>query len=508
MNLEFELFPNLPRLAWAARLRREARAVRILHGPWVETREDCFFEGAWDGPLEGCRFDQALTFVGSGGRLANDGILFATPSHTFERLHSVRTDDELFVSNSLAFLLALSGELLDPQHRHYYLDFLDYYRAGIGVTEKRLRLAGHRFMELHDCCNLAAQPDLTTRRVEKPLGAPPRDYGDYVSFVSRTAEQVVANANDSARRWRYRPVTSLSQGYDTTAVSALAAQAGCREAVTFRKSNSKYGYEDDSGSRIGPYLGLRVTEYERTDYDRLPERRDDEFYVEPDGVDRSMVLMEKQLVGALLFTGRFGERLWPRGSVLSWGLQGDAGEPLFQIPSCFKLGGCALGEFRMKTGFLHFPLATSGGLHAPAIQAITDSKAMRPWSIGGGYDRPIARRIAEEAGVPRHLFGQVKKGGPRVRGAERRSWINRTIISLWDATYWPPLRILTLRVIGNRSNPAWRRGSFAVQRGVERMMQSYLSAIAGLVGRLAGTGSNEHAGQGASGQLFEPRKGS
>ncbi|HNC45291.1 MAG TPA: hypothetical protein PLU80_14080, partial [Acidobacteriota bacterium] len=26
-------------------------------------------------------------------------------------------------------------------------------------------------------------------------------------------------------------------------------------------------------------------------------------------------------------------------------------------------------------------------------------------------DRPIARRIIEEAGIPRHLFGQVKKGG-------------------------------------------------------------------------------------------------
>jgi hypothetical protein len=33
---------------------------------------------------------------------------------------------------------------------------------------------------------------------------------------------------------------------------------------------------------------------------------------------------------------------------------------------------------------------------------------MRPWSIGGNYDRPVPRRIAEEAGVPRQLFGQLK----------------------------------------------------------------------------------------------------
>lgn len=474
MKLEFELVPNLPRLAWAARLRKEDPAVQILHGPWIETREDCFFEGAWDGPFEGCRFDQAETFAGSGGRLEADGIVFAGPSHTLERLYSVRAGDELFVSNSLAFLLALSAERLDPKYPHYYLNFLDYYRAGIRAKEKRLRLAGPRFAELHDCCNIAIQSDLTIARLEKPLGPPPRDYDDYASFLSRTAQQVFANATDKARRWAYRPVTTLSQGYDTTAVSALAAKAGCREAVTFRKSNSHAGYLDDSGVEIAPFLDLRVTEYERTDYDRLPDRRDHEFYIEPGGIDRSMVLMEEQLVGSLLLSGRFGERLWARRPKSPWGLPAFAGHPFFQQPTVYRIGGLALVEFRLKTGFIHFPLACSGGLHAPAIKAISESQAMEPWSVGGSYDRPIARRIAEEAGVPRRLFGQIKKGGPRERGPERRSWLGRRIFSLWRVA---PLRILVLHLTGNRLNPAWRRGSFAVQRGLERTMQDYLAAI-------------------------------
>jgi hypothetical protein len=33
---------------------------------------------------------------------------------------------------------------------------------------------------------------------------------------------------------------------------------------------------------------------------------------------------------------------------------------------------------------------------------------MIPWRLNNSYDRPIPRRIAEEAGVPRHLFGQKK----------------------------------------------------------------------------------------------------
>jgi hypothetical protein len=35
---------------------------------------------------------------------------------------------------------------------------------------------------------------------------------------------------------------------------------------------------------------------------------------------------------------------------------------------------------------------------------------MAPWRLRNGYDRPIPRRIAEEAGVPRPAFGQSKMG--------------------------------------------------------------------------------------------------
>ena len=43
-----------------------------------------------------------------------------------------------------------------------------------------------------------------------------------------------------------------------------------------------------------------------------------------------------------------------------------------------------------------------------SIFALTNSESMRSWVIGGRYDRPIARRLEEEAGVPRRLCGQKK----------------------------------------------------------------------------------------------------
>jgi hypothetical protein len=203
--------------------------------------------------------------------------VFATPSHMYERLYSFRAGGELFVSNSLPFVLTLAGQHLDPDYPNYFLDFRDFHRAGISVTKKQIRLLGPQVVQLHDCCNLVVTPDLTITRLEKPQSPPLGDYQDYVSFLEHTLAEVASNASDPARGRTYRMVTMLSQGYDSTAVSALASRAGCLEAATYCKSASRYGYVDDSGTAIAAHLGLDITEYERWDYDKSPENRDDEF---------------------------------------------------------------------------------------------------------------------------------------------------------------------------------------------------------------------------------------
>jgi hypothetical protein len=43
------------------------------------------------------------------------------------------------------------------------------------------------------------------------------------------------------------------------------------------------------------------------------------------------------------------------------------------------------------------------------IERITFSEEMAPWTLGTAYDRPVARRIVEEAGVPRGAFAVRKK---------------------------------------------------------------------------------------------------
>jgi hypothetical protein len=115
-------------------------------------------------------------------------------------------------------------------------------------------------------------------------------------------------------------------------------------------------------------------------------------------------------------------------------------------------------------------------IHAPIIHAWNRSPELAPWSIGGDYDKPIARRIAEEAGLPRHLFGQVKKGG-----YERKSYVPDRSFRRWLPRFLlhPRNRALLRRVVGNRFHPKWKEGSFEIQAGAARMVERYREAVAG-----------------------------
>lgn len=475
MIFQFELKPQLPRLAWAASvLPREP--VRVVHGAWVEVHEHAFVEGAWDGPFGDLRFDEATMLVGSGARITRDDVVFAGHSDLHERLYVVRGDGALHVSPSLALVLAVSGQSLDPREPHYYLQFLDAYRAGIRHPRKRIRLLSGGEAELHDVCNLRVTPDLHIERVEKRWVQAPADYTAYASTLRSTLERVVRNASDPARQRRFRPVCMISRGYDSVAVAALASGTGCREAVTYRESGSRRGPATDDGSEIGRALGFTTTVYQRGSAAPAMREGEEEFYLEPWGVDRDVAPMAKQLEGAMLLSGRSTSG-WEAGGGARWGLPGNNGLPHLQRPIGYT-PGCALTDFRMRVGFLHFAVPAIGAIHAPALHRLTESPEMRPWSVGGGYDKPIPRRIAEEAGVPRHLFGTIKVGGP-TRPAPVDSLASRAATFYRKAIYWAPLRIAIARTIGNRLHPRWRLGSFDLQAGAAKTRERYRRALEG-----------------------------
>src|SRR5690606_10020035 len=104
----------------------------------------------------------------------------------------------------------------------------------------------------------------------------------------------------------------------------------------------------------------------------------------------------------ILVTGHHGGELWcSRRAAMTDGAASPGRRPTV---------GASLQEFRLNTGFVIFGPAMIAATHGRVIASISDSRAMSAWSIGGNYDRPIPRRIAEEAGIARRAFGITELG--------------------------------------------------------------------------------------------------
>lgn len=405
----------IPPMSWCARLMTGSGNVEVVHGSGVETGSDAFFEGAWSGALEARGFDEATTFCGSGARLVDHGVRFSCPSHNLEHLYSSRRGSRLWISNSLAFLLSQTGEGPDPAHPGYYFDLLRHYRAGLGTREKRLRTASGRRVRVHDCENLTISTDLDVFTARRQFGEPPRDYRHYVGMLDGVVAAVIDNAAHAARTHRFTPLVAVSRGYDSPAVAVLAARHGCRDAVTLRHSKDSSGeMADDDGSVIAERLGMATTAYDREDPASRTPMSEAEFYPDPFvcATDRTLLAMEGQLTGSLYLSGRHGEHFWNTDPLRAF--------PDFRELRSVSIPGTTIGEFRLRTGFIHFPVPYVGGVHAPALYRISHSREMVPWRLGGGYDRPIARRLIETSGIPRGLFGEHKMGGTAAASASRR----------------------------------------------------------------------------------------
>jgi hypothetical protein len=401
MRFDFRPIDNLPRLAWCAYLTKGKDSIVVRHGPWVETRDDCFFEGAWNGPFEEGRFDAADTFTGTGGRLTQDGSLFAAPSHPFERIYSVRMGEQLVVSNSWTFLLVSIDDQPDLGHADYYFDLQHNFR-GFRRIPATLRTQNGHAVSLIDARNLVVSAGLDIRYEAKRRSPEPQTYAQYVALLQTTVDLVIANAAHPGRGQRYRPVTMTSTGYDSTAVSALVAKAGCTEAVTYARLYQDGPDTGDDGSQIAQRLGMAVKTYARFEYRERADFPEAEFCIAGPINWGPLSAMEETLVGALLCTGAEGyirqhesSRTPPHRILLF-------GAPLFPTAS--------IAEFRLRIGFVAFHVLNAALIHHKATRRITCSEEMRPWVLSSAdYNAPILRRLAEEAGVPRSWFGQKKR---------------------------------------------------------------------------------------------------
>jgi hypothetical protein len=407
MKLTFKCCESLPRLAWCAKATGAHDAVEVLHGPWVETAGNFFCEGAWNGDFASGEIDTGI-LMGSGGRIVGDTVVLASPNHTMERLFVLRRRNMLLVSNSLIFLLASAHDNVDP-HALLYSVKLNSISNGLKGYSRWLPTRNGNRVRMYYHCNLRVDPRL--RVTEEPKKAAPDfvNFADYQSFLLEQVRAIHANANDSRRAITYQPITSISSGYDSATAAVLARTVGCTEALTFsqaRGGNLATNELDDSGAAIAARLGMQTHVFDRLEYLKQKGFPEAEFY----GWGAQESPWAKHLEARILFTGHHGDRVWGKH------IRNRKVNPYIERPG--GPSGHNLDPFRLRVGWIHLPIPFLGCTRHESIHRISNSPEMEPWSLNNKYDRPISRRLIEEAGVERHLFGMKKRAAGPDLGSE------------------------------------------------------------------------------------------
>src|SRR5262249_11774466 len=105
---------------------------------------------------------------------------------------------------------------------------------------------------------------------------------------------------------------------------------------------------------------------------------------------------------------------WPDSLVLMgtsgdtiWVPERDSEPDLSRIS--FAVGLYTYHAAAIRYGIVPHHVPLIGAVNVDEIREITRSAAMQPWSIRPTYDRPVARRIVEEAGIPRDAFATRKQ---------------------------------------------------------------------------------------------------
>jgi hypothetical protein len=417
LSITYHLVPDLPKLAWVASLDLKTfTEVSVFHGSSVECRDTWMVEGVWDGDFSSGNFHKAENVFGSGIRIDGERIYFvpscALVDHLFYCIHRER----LLVSNSLTVLLGCTGATLDDKHDYYnegvsILNGIKEYKKGFLVIHPEIERFYQVFYE-----NIVVTKDGILFELKNGLHDI-TSFEQYYTLFWSILSRIKDNYQDPERTIPLSAFSTISSGYDSTAVTCLAKHLGVNTCFTVRKSASwmqwSSKYSTDDGTLAAQALNLNII---YADASRSEITDDELFFLSINyGRSENHILLneiafssmvnyiEQNCSSAVLFTGYHGDKVW------------DINTPEQYLGEELKLSSVCLGfsEIRLKSGFINVAVPFILARNIRSLVAISRSDEMKPWSLGNDYDRPIARRIAESSGVPREAFGMQKKGVSR-----------------------------------------------------------------------------------------------
>lgn len=390
-NFIYKKILTWPPLAWVAKISDDSQIVNVLSGSEVYVELDWFCEAIWDGDFISGDFDRTDIIAGSGARIRKDQLIFVSSGSTVDRLQYLRIGNDTWISNSLACLLSETDAEINLTYSHYMRDFnsiitgLKNYVSVIHTSKGEIHLVyfdnitvNHAGIEI----------------VPKPF--PKRDFSSfntYHSFLSKALKRIHCNMSDNKRAVQLSFIGTLSTGYDSSMVTALAKKLGVMsEVICFKRPDGR-----DFGGANAMSMGLKVNTVDVSAWRN---------YVSPEilfiagnafGEEVHFKATEDSLSHKVLLTGYHGDKVWEK--------------ELSYTGSDIKRGdisGLALTEFRLSAGFINCPIPFWGVRQVSDINRISNSDQMKKWDVGGDYNRPICRRIVEDTGLGRGSFG-IKK---------------------------------------------------------------------------------------------------
>lgn len=397
MNLEFQLKGAWPKLAWVAVLEPEKESLVVHHGPLVEVRHDWAVEGVWDGEFETGDFDQTDTLFGTGIRKRNDEIIFVSSSSGVDRLWYVKCEEAIFVSNTLPGLLRVSGLNLRNEYEFYSEDIITVQRIGVFNHVKAIPTDKENIQVVY-LRNILYRNGRVSE-INKPDRAPHFSvFAEYESYLKLVAARLGENARAASRTLPIDMLVGLSSGYDSIATAVISRYAGCRKAASIINPTS-FWRGSDSGQHIAERLGMLCQLHHHAE----KNYRNEIALWAGAGIPgaRNFSLFDYPKPLCLFFSGGYGDVMWDRNFKKKLEPRGGINE--------------LLCEFRLIEGIFVSVVPWWGIQRSEEIRAINHLDEMKPWVMGTTYDRPIARRLIEEAGIPRGEFATRKKNTSSTR---------------------------------------------------------------------------------------------
>ena len=400
--------PGLPRLAWIAEYKSVNQNLIVHHGRDVEVGDDFLVEGAWDGRYEDFDFDTSNHFFGSGLKIKENELIVAPSTGLVDRILIGESQERYFISNSLVEILARTDSTL-IRNNNYKIQtntiqnginrYINDYPISSNIIESLKQYFYHPIV-------IKERSTTVKRRAQSQDFL---NYEDYISTIKSDLNKISLNSSSPLRKKTFDLYTTVSRGYDSTAVTALAAELPIKSAFTSKTSNSSFlgllsqSLINDDGTAIAERLGLTVTYLDFDDHDI----ENDELYflaATTGGPELQLYKMHKILEGnerpSIVLTGYHGDTVWGL-SPPKEALTNDIIKP--------GASGLTLSEIRLRSGFIDIPVPTMYARSIISINRLSSSKAMSKWSVGGDYDRPIPRRILESQGIKRNDFGRKKR---------------------------------------------------------------------------------------------------